>query len=279
MRESGSGALAADATPLTSAAHAPELPEASEESARASVELDAREKLVALLKELSKHGDYQRVRERLLDLSMQLNMAGAWAPAFRSYPPIPKLTSDHKPWHTEFQRDLQVIDCHWLHSRRTPVSPRDAEFVDLFNPDEPFDMDLAETFAAKVWKTQHRVEEALGLTVYQQAQLATLRGPMILNRRQLMHYGSGSGASRVPATQGRFRRTMAAWCEKDPRMVLQQAAYEALWEARELLGEGASMAQISQLAAWKTGDGTTPLADKTVRDKLARLDKRLAGAA
>ncbi|MDE2175946.1 MAG: hypothetical protein KGJ54_11770 [Betaproteobacteria bacterium] len=274
---SGSGAPAADVTPPISADAAPKLPEASEESSRASVALHPREQFVALLKELIKHRDYQRVRERLLDLSMQLNMAGEWAPAFRPYPKIPKMRAKHEPWHSTLQRNLQVIDCHWLHSRRFSVYPRDPEFLDLFDGDQPFDMELAETFAAKVWKTQHRVDEALGLTTFQQAQLCALRGNGILQRRQDMFHGSGSGASRVQPTQGRFRRAMGVWCEQNPRMKSQQEAYQALWEARELLGVGAPMSQISQLAAWKLGDGSSPLADKTVRDKLGNLDRRLAG--
>ena len=238
---------------------------------------DLRQQFAEVVDGFKKDGDYERVRDKLLDLSIQLNEAGAWAPAFRPYPKIPKVRAKHETWHSTLQRDLQVIDCHWLHSRRFPVFPRDPEFLELFDCEKPFDMDLAETFAAKVWKTQHRVDEALGLTTFQQAQLCALRGTGIIQRRQDMFNGSGSGASRVQPTQGRFRRAMGVWCEKNPRMRSQQAAYQALWEARELLGVGASMSQISQLAAWKLGDGRSPLADKTVRDKLGNLDERLAG--
>lgn len=238
---------------------------------------NARGELANLSRRLAIGENYEKIRSRFVKLSLDLNEEGAWAPTFRSYPPIPSLASQRKPWHSDLQRDLQVIDCHWLHCRQAPVFPRDQEFANLFDRDVQFDIELAETFAAKVWTTQHRVDEALGLTVFQQAQLAALRGATIIDRRRVMRHGAGSGVSRVRATQGKFRRAMAAWCERDPRMKSQQAVYEAMWEARELLGMDAPMSQISMLVAWKFGDGRAPLADKTVRDKLSKLDKRLSG--
>ena len=73
-----------------------------------------------------------------------------------------------------------------------------------------------------------------------------------------------------------FRRCMNRWCEIDPRMREHRDMYEALWLARELLGDDARADHLAQLATLKIGRGAAPLTAGTVRDKLRKLDRQFA---
>ena len=238
--------------------------------------VDARAALVALVAEHNASGDYGSIRSRYLTLNFRLNEEGAWAPAFRPRPVVPKLASAQRPEHLDVHRDQIVIDCHWLRSNGAPVFPRDVEYEPLFDPQTPFDMELAREFAEQKWSKRHRVDDALALTPFQQAQLGTLQSTEVMTRRRHALRGTGAGATRISARMSTFRRCMNRWCENDPRMRNHRDMYEALWLARELLGDDARADHLAQLATLNIGRGAAPLTAGTVRDKLRKLDRQFA---
>lgn len=241
-----------------------------------SVGADARTALTALAAEYKASGDYASIRSRYMALNLHLNEERAWAPAFRPRPVIPKMKSSHLPKHMEIHQDQVVIDCHWLRCIGSPVYPRDEAYQPLFDAETPFSEALARSFAEQPWSKVHRTDDALALTLFQQAQLGTLESTEIMTRRRHALRGTGAGATRISARMSTFRRCMNRWCESDPRMRQHRDMYEALWLARELLGDEARADHLAQLAALKIGGGAAPLTAGTVREKLRKLDRKLA---
>ena len=260
-------------TPVHREAH-PE-PKAPPES-DPPVGADVRAALTDLLKEYKASGDYASIRSRYVAMNLRLNEEGAWAPAFRPRPIVPKLPSAQRPEHLEIHRDQIVIDCHWLRCTGSPVYPRDDTYEPLFERETPFDMELAGSFAEQKWSKKHRVDEALALTPFQQAQLGTLQSIEIMTRRRHALRGTGAGATRISARMSTFQRCMNRWCESDPRMRQHRDMYEALWLARELLGDEARADHLAQLATLRLGSGAAALSAGTVREKLRKLDRQLA---
>jgi hypothetical protein len=231
------------------------------------------EELVALMAELRIHGDYARIRDRYCQLSIQINIEGLLAPAFRT-PPKPG-AKRNDPVFKQIHRDQLVIDCHWLQSQDLMVKPRDLEFCPMFNKSGPFPFDLAWKFANKVWKKEHRAEEALSLTTFQQCQLATLRGPTVAERFDLALNGVRTPAGRSPAKVALVKKGLAEWCERNVRIVPLYEDYKSLWLARELLDKGASNCQIGKLHGLICG--RPPLSDATISGKIKTMEKQLKG--
>ncbi len=230
--------------------------------------------LEELLKELLSHGDYQRVRDKYCQLSIILNLQGRIAPAFR-----PQLNTGKKKGDSIFidiHRDLVVIDAHWLHSKGLHIKARDAEFRPMFNAKKPFPFDLAWTFAIKKWKSLHRTDEALTLTTFQQCQLLRMRGKVVSQRFEAALRGVKTSTGRIPAKIAAVRQSLNTWGEKDRRVIPFLDGYENLWLAEELLESDAPIRQIAELAALM--DGSSQLADKTIRDKRKKLLGQIKGA-
>ena len=227
----------------------------------------------ALLAELRLHGDYRRVRDEYCRLSILLNLEGKIAPAYR---PVPK--TGNKRGHSvylEIRRDQVVIDCHWLYAAKQLITARDAEVQPLFKIGQPFPFDVAWVFANKKWTGVHRANEALYLTVFQQCQLVTMRGKTVSARHDAALAGSISPGCRVPAKIATVRQSLHEWCGRDRRMIPHREDYEQLWLAQELLGADAPVRQIAELSALMAG--RQPRADKTVRAKIEKMHRHIAG--
>lgn len=220
-----------------------------------------------------KHNDYMLIRDEYCELAIALNYEGSLAPAFRPITKKPIIKGKQNPPDMLAHQDRLVIECHWLRCRHEYVLPRDIEFQELFDVDVPFSFSLAADFAAKGWRSKHRADEAFYLTNRQRCQLFSMRGDIILGRHNAAKDSSGRGDNRVPPKNVKLRKALREWCGDDKRIIPEQQAYENLWLARELLGNGASMREIAELGGFISG--AIPLSERTVRDKLQRLDKRM----
>lgn len=232
-------------------------------------------RLEQLVAEYQKHGDYLAIRDEYCSLSIALNHARQFAPAFRPTPKIPRITSKRSKAHMTLHQDQVVIDCHWLRCRGEVVTPDKTEFQPLFCDTVPFSFELAATFACRNWSRLYRTDEALILTTWQQTQLTTLQGEAVRGRRAAAKDGVSHGASRIPPKITAVKRAMREWAQRNKLVVPEQKAYEDLWLARELLGVGSAKKEIAILGGLISG--APPLSEKTVRDKLRKLDDRMSG--
>ncbi len=233
------------------------------------------EQMARLVAEWKTHGEYMRIRDEYCCLASALNREGLKAPAFRPVPTIPKLKDRRTQANMTLHRDLLVIDCHWLRSRSENVWPRDAKYQPLFDIAVPFSFDLAALFASEVWTKLHRADEAFILTARQQCQLKTMKGTDVRDRLELAENGFGRGVVRVRPKIVAARKAMREWCSKDKRLIPHRQVYEDLWLARELLDQNTSMKDIAELGGLIAG--TPPLNEKTVLDKLKRLNNWMTG--
>jgi hypothetical protein len=232
-------------------------------------------RLSALIASWQAHRVYTRIRNEYCSLAIALNREGRWAPAFRPTPTIPYRQNQRSSIHMTIHRDMVVIECHWLRCRGEDVWPRDREYRVIFDATAPFQVDLAASFACRNWSKLHRAEEALILTTWQQCQLKAMQGSAVSDRRVAAIDGIRKDAERIPPKIVAVRRAIREWCKKDKRMVPHRQVYEDLWLAREMLGKDASIMDIAKLGGLIAG--VLPLSERTVRDKLGRLDKRIAG--
>lgn len=228
--------------------------------------------LTDLCQRILEHKQYDLVRKRYCELSIQLNIQGKLAPAFR---PVLKAGVPHNdPVYQLIHRDQQVIDLHWCHATKMNVLPDEPEHAAVFADPERFNFAGAWALSGKKWKQGYRAEQAMCLTTLQQCQLLTIRSSEIRDRQKKLDDGWRESGGKAAGMKARVKRAIGEWCERDKRILPHRRSYECLWQARELLGHGATNDQIAKLHALMTGENE--LDRTTVRDKLKKLDRKIA---
>lgn len=222
-------------------------------------------------------GKYSDVRDAYCHAHIDLNKKSNIAPAFRTELRLKAPKDD--PAYLALHQDQMVIDLHWLREKEGNIKVHDKEWRNLIQhevfADYGFDFDLAWSFASQNWSTEFRVKTVLGLKEVYQCQLMALRSNDMKARfKAIMYGGARSGITKV-------RQALSEWTEDDPRMERYVEDYEALWLARELLKPIKSsrklpIRHIAKVAAIMRG--SEQLTDKTVREKLTKLDSRLLRA-
>ena len=222
-------------------------------------------------------GKYSDVRDAYCHAHIDLNKKSNIAPAFRTELRLKAPKDD--PAYLALHQDQMVIDLHWLREKEGNIKVHDKEWRNLIQhevfADYGFDFDLAWSFASQNWSTEFRVKTVLGLKEVYQCQLMALRSNDMKARfKAIMYGGARSGITKV-------RQALSEWTEDDPRMERYVEDYEALWLARELLKPIKSsrklpIRNIAKVAAIMRG--SEQLTDKTVREKLTKLDSRLLRA-
>lgn len=227
--------------------------------------------LAALFRQLVHHKDYPAVRTRCCQISIRMNLRGAVAPAFRYWPR--GVGGFHSKISTLIMRDQMVIDYHWCHARGMTLSPTDDFHKHLLDLETAFDFTMAWKLSGKLYKSAYRAGEALCLTSLQQCQTLQLRGHEVHERMERMYKGYFKSGAKSHSELAKVSAAIGVWIEKDPRIKQQRDSYLRLWEARELLGPGASIRSIRDLHALMLG--VAPLDAKTIADKLNRLSKNV----
>lgn len=227
--------------------------------------------MTELCQQLLMHKDYARVRGAYCHNSIRLNLVGRLAPGWR-----PQLKSGEK-WgaaiHKVIHRDQVVIDLHWCHATKMPMTPNEPDHLALLGEGVEFQFDLAWMLAGKVWKSEFRAAEALCLTTFQQCQLLKLRGPEVAAFLKGVGAGwyvsGGKSVSKIAAV----KREIGQWAERNKRIQPQRDSYGKLWLAREVLGRDTPKQQIAELHALMMGGEVQDRA--SIRDKLKSLDKNV----
>ena len=214
--------------------------------------------------------DYLGARVEYCRLSVQLNVMGRLAPAFRPQVDI-KAKSGH-PVHTRALRDRLVIDYHWCHATNMNLIPSDALHRKVFAPGFAFSFEAAWELSGKNWRGVYRGYEALALTDLQQCQTVRLHGPELIEREKKFSGTYRDSKGQFSSPYASARRKIGEWAETRSRMKAEQRDYVFLWRARELLGAGRA-ALIPDLLALMLGEAVRDR--KTIRDKLALLDKHV----
>lgn len=230
---------------------------------------DPAQALIALCRRLHGHGDYARERDEYCRLSIRLNLDGKQAPAFRQE--LSFKANAPSPVRLDIHRDQIVIDLHWCHAKRLPVTPLKTMYELMFDADAPFPFLTAWDFANQKWKKTYRADEVLTLTTMQQCQLAAIRNEGIAARFVSIYKGVRSGDTRTVSTASVATRNINRWAERDGR--IRPLEYIKLWCARELLDQDATSKEIANLSALMTGHDA--LDRSTVQQKLKRLDMQL----
>lgn len=233
-------------------------------------------RLHELAARITSHSAYDSVRKEWCALHLHINTLGLWAPCFRPWPKLPQRPRGKCAEHEHaIQRDRLVIESHWLHAHKEFVNvdtTRD-KWIPLFDHAKPFDFDLAEQFAQQVWGNNHRTEEVLGLTPYQQSQMFSLRTDSTKKHMESFLKPTREPDNRsIPSPQAVIRTALARWRERQLNLgnidrLLARA------QAKYYLGETASGAQVARLAGFISG--TPPQDAKTVSQSLKRLDSWL----
>lgn len=217
--------------------------------------------LAGKLEQLVKAKTYLNVRDSVCALSVVMNERGQLAPGFRSNRPIPR-KGQEAPEDRLVLRDLITIDLHWLHARGKRDQIPDKQWANLFT-EESFDFDLAYDFASRVWKADVKVGKVLGLHNFEQLQTAKLREKALKDRvrhaEQSAHATIMRRLNEQACTEPQIRRFIGEWRD--------------LWLADHLL-DGAATQSVGQLYGWMFGK--PPLADRTLRQKLATMRERTA---
>ena len=227
--------------------------------------------LAALFRELVLHKDYLAVRTRCCQLSIRMNLRGEVAPAFRDWPRGVALFRSKIG--TLITRDQMVIDYHWCHASGMPLSPTDDDHKYLLNLDIAFDFKVAWQLSGKLHKSIYRAGEALCLTPLQQCQTIQLRGREMQERIDRMYKGYLKSGAKSHSELAKATAAIGRWIDNDPRIKQHRVSYLRLWQARELLGPGASKRSIAKLHELMLG--APPLDPKTIADKLTRLSKNV----
>lgn len=263
-------------TPHISASHASSpkigLPTGSSVS---NDHVDLMARLESLVDSIRDPDDYTPINGDYLDTCYRLNEFGLWAPAFRPHFSIPAKKAERRSVHATMLQDRIVLDCHWLHSNKHQVFPREDRWKPLFNLHKSFDIELAEEFASRVIKSEYRAEAILGLTLRQQVQLRAIRGTVAdLAFNELKKSSSTTDGKRIPSRLEVITLTVNRWAEKDPRVAKHRDKYIAHAKARELLKSSSpTRKEIAELAGLIRG--VPPLSERSVFDTLDKLDKRL----
>lgn len=225
---------------------------------------------------LRKGKTYLDVREAYCQANIKMNLEGKIAPAFR-----PELNLGKPLGRKDYMilhRDNMVIDLTWLQCCRYDIKVPNKDWGGLIDGNMDIDFESAWDFSSLEWTSTYRAEVVLGLRGFHQCQVRTLNSDLIKHARKSIVYGGIGSGKQGPAKIAAFRMVMNRWIEEDPRMERWRDDYEGLWMARELLTAASSTGKaavrsIAKLAALM--NGTEFLDDKTVREKLRKLDKHL----
>lgn len=223
-----------------------------------------------LIQEFQRHKDYTLVRERYMQLSVELNLQKCLAPAGRENPAISSGKPRGDQFHIDVFVDQIVIDCHWLHTNQHPIDfqRNDVRYKEIFNAQHPFDFDLARDFAQQNWSRNHRAVETMFLPPHLQMQLAALRSKELQEAyKALQTKRKGLDTQSRLAT---FKQEFRLWQHRDPR-VKDAATYQTLWEVHMVLGSSTTPKMLAELTALLTGKPL--LTGKTVAEKLKKLQK------
>jgi hypothetical protein len=233
-------------------------------------------RLHELAARITSHSAYDSVRQEWCALHLQINTLGLWAPGFRPWPKLAQKPRDKCTDHEHaIQRDRLVIESHWLHAHKefVNVDTTRNKWIALFDHAKPFDFDLAEQFAQQVWGNNHRTQEVLGLTPYQQCQMFSLRTDSTKKHMESFSKPTrGPDNRRIPSPQAVIRTALASWRERQPNLGNNDRLL-ARAQAKYYLGETASGAQVARLAGFISG--TPPQDAKTVAQSLKGLESRL----
>ena len=223
--------------------------------------------------------DYPAVRERYLALSRELNCRRLQAPVFRDQPRVSPKPSEQKK-NPALLVDQILIDLHWLKCRGEQVRSKWPMLTAVFVDGGLFDWDdLSKRLAVRSWSTEFRANELLVLANRQQVQLIQLREDRLKNNYRELENGKrrgGAGSKREPSKLATIGRAINNWSSHTHQIRGHEEMYEALWLARELLGDQASYNDIAQLAALRCG--VKPLSSKSTSTKLTQLDAYLIRA-
>lgn len=233
-------------------------------------------RLHELAARITSHSAYDSVRKEWCTLNLQINTHGLWAPGFRPWPKLPQKPRDKCADHEHaIQRDRLVIESHWLHAHKELVNVDTTrnKWIPLFDHTKPFEIDLAEQFAQQVWSNNHRTEEVLGLTPYQQCQMFSLRTDSMKKHMESFSKPTrGPNNRSIPSPQAVIRTALARWRERQPNLGNNDRLL-ARAQAKYYLGETASGAQVARLAGFISG--TPPQDAKTVAQSLKGLESWL----
>lgn len=235
--------------------------------------LDAQKQLAKICHDLARHGDYATVRDRFCQLSLELNNYSLQAPGFRPRPSVKE--SFGKSVCMQIHRDLGVIDCHWFFVRhdRIRIDRGDALYQPLFDPDMPFDFDLAWSFVNENWRSETKVSKALHLTEIQQYQSASLKSKLVSDRYKRLTVGKRVNGKLQPGALHQATTALNKWCEDDPRVVPEFDTYEGIFTAYSLLGEGCKLSALAVFTGLILGQ--PPMNPRTLGGKLEKLLKRV----
>lgn len=240
---------------------------------------DNQRKLSAVVREFQTHRNYETIRGRYLQLSIELNLRGLLAPSARPNPATGSGKKYDDAFHMETQVDQVIIDLHWLHATKQEVTvcPGYERFEVLFNQEEDFSFELAHEFAQTEMTNDFRVAGALVLTDFQQYQLIRLQSKEVkakvasLNKRR-----TTADNKRHPALVHVLEKDLLKWSDTDPRMKSGLKCYKALWTSWALLGASYKTSQLAKLTAYLSGEPER--SSSLTSEKLRKLKKHTAAS-
>lgn len=237
---------------------------------------DPVDRLEALAHRISEMSSYEDARTELCALHFQLNLEGKIAPAFRPRAKVIKARNDSI--YMLMHRDQIVIDCHWLHTNMSEAGLlcHNDKHRRLIHKVRAFDIPEAWAFAMEKWTDEHRATNIFSLSTLHQCQTLSLRSTVVADRAVQATGGKNSRDKSVKGLIGRVRQALNDWASRDRRITPHLTDYVNLWLARHLLSASSTPREVGQLVALMQGGRHRD--DATTRDKLAKLDRALAGA-
>lgn len=240
---------------------------------------DNQRKLNAVVREFQTHREYDAIRSRYLQLSIELNLRNLLAPSARPNPAIGSGKKYDDAFHLETQVDQVIIDLHWLHATKQEIAvcPGYERFEVLFNQEDDFSFELAHEFAQTEMSNEFRAAGALVLTDFQQYQLIRLKSKEAqakvasLNKRR-----TTADNKRYPALIHVLEKDLLKWSQTDPRMKSGLKCYKALWTSWALLGASYKTSQLAKLTAFLSGEPER--SSSLISEKLRKLKKHTAAS-
>ena len=214
--------------------------------------------------------DYAAVREAFCGIAIELNIRQAFAPRFRSVPPLPwkpKLGDE-----TVFALDMQVIDIHWrAHSRYKPGSPPRG-YESLFG-NAPFDYDTACRFALQPLPMDMKVADTK-LTESMTREHAVLQPKVIGDLWRSIRDGRVRGAVITHLGAQHVEARLRESTIDQPHLASHVPEWVIVWTAYRFVGEKPS--QVARMVGLMTGrQAPDPSA---VAKKYAAAMRRLSAA-